>query len=140
MIALQALALVAFICVPGWLAVSLLTAGGEALDGREKLLLTACLVAAAVPAHAQWAIESKDGNSSIKFGFLVQGWAETYENPDGEDSANNLYFRRLRLLAGGKITPKFTFFMETDSPNLGKGKCLTQFPRNLFEQGVIRND
>jgi len=84
------------------------------------LMIVGLVVAAAAPADAQWAIESKDGNSSIKFGFLVQGWAETYENPDGEDSANNLFFRRLRLIAGGKITPKFTFFMETDSPNLGK--------------------
>ncbi|MEX1311041.1 MAG: porin [Candidatus Sulfomarinibacteraceae bacterium] len=85
------------------------------------LVAAALLMAVATPADAQWAIESKDGKSSIKFGFLVQGWAETLEHPDGEDSANNLYFRRLRLLAGGKITDKFTFFMETDSPNLGKG-------------------
>jgi len=79
------------------------------------------MVAATVPAHAQWVIESKDGSSSIKFGFLVQGWAESYDSVDGNDPEKNLFFRRLRLLAGGKITDKFTFFMETDSPNLGKG-------------------
>jgi hypothetical protein len=78
-------------------------------------------IAVSTPAYAQWAIESKDGTSSIKFGFLVQGRAETFDSVDGDDPAKDLYFRRLRLLAGGKITDKFTFFMETDSPNLGKG-------------------
>ncbi len=79
------------------------------------------LLTTAGPADAQWAIESKDGKSSIKFGFLVQGRAETFDDPDGDDAAKDLYFRRLRLIAGGKITDKFTFFMETDSPGLGKG-------------------
>lgn len=85
------------------------------------LVATALAATATSPAYAQWVIESKDGSSSIKFGFLVQGRAETFEAADGGDAANDLYFRRLRLLAGGKITDRFTFFMETDSPNLGKG-------------------
>ncbi len=84
-------------------------------------LIAGLLMAAATPVNAQWAIESKDGTSSIKFGFLVQGRAETFDSVEGDDPAKDLYFRRLRLLAGGKITDKFTFFMETDSPNLGKG-------------------
>jgi len=86
------------------------------------IVVTVCLLSAvAAPASAQWAIESKDGSSSIKFGFLVQGWAESFDSPDGNDPRKDLYFRRLRLLAGGKITNNFTFFMETDSPGLGKG-------------------
>lgn len=72
-------------------------------------------------AEAQLQIQNDDGSSSIKFGFLVQGRAEFTDTANGEDTTKDLYFRRLRLLAGGKITDNFSFFMETDSPNIGKG-------------------
>jgi len=32
--------------------------------------------------------------------------------------------RRLRILMGGKIGDKISFFVETDSPNIGKKKIL----------------
>lgn len=70
-------------------------------------------------AVAQWEIKSADGSSSIKFGYLAQLRADSEELANGED-ADNLYFRRLRLMFGGKLADKWTFFFETDSPNLGK--------------------
>lgn len=78
----------------------------------------ACLLATG-PAWGQWQIQTEDGSSSIKFGFLVQARAESLDS--GADTAENLFFRRLRLLAGGKINDQLSFFFETDSPNLGKG-------------------
>jgi hypothetical protein len=82
------------------------------------------LVCAAPAANAQWEIKPSD-NSSIKFGFLVQGRADSVDVNDSlgnhDDTAQDLYFRRLRLLAGGKINDQWSFFFETDSPNLGKG-------------------
>ena len=69
-------------------------------------------------AQAEWKIDGPDG-SSIKFGFLMQGRGE-YTDVDGGDESNDLYFRRLRLLAGGRLTDTLTFFFETDSANLGK--------------------
>jgi len=78
-----------------------------------------CLLAAAPAVQAQWQIQTEDGTSSIKFGFLVQGRAESLDI--GDDTSQNLFFRRLRLLAGGKLNDKLSFFLETDSPNLGKG-------------------
>ena len=77
------------------------------------------LVCAAPAANAQWEIKPTD-NSSIKFGFLMQGRADSVETTS-DDTAQDLYFRRLRLLAGGKINDQWSFFFETDSPNLGKG-------------------
>jgi hypothetical protein len=71
-------------------------------------------------AQAEWKIEGPDG-SSIKFGFLMQGRAE-YNDYDSSDESYDLYFRRLRLLAGGRLTDTLTFFFETDSANLGKRK------------------
>ena len=71
--------------------------------------------------RAEWKIESADGNSSIKFGFLVQARGAIEDLPDGDGTKQDLYFRRLRILFGGKISKKWSFFFETDSPNLGKG-------------------
>jgi len=70
-------------------------------------------------AQAQWELKADDGKTSIKFGYLVQMRAESEELASGDD-AQNLFFRRLRLMFGGKITDKWSYFIETDSPNLGK--------------------
>ncbi|MEO1084085.1 MAG: porin [Acidobacteriota bacterium] len=85
------------------------------------LLLVACF-ALSTPAAASdeaWKLTSKDGESFIKFGFLGVMRGEAEDQPNGE-TAENLFFRRLRLMFGGQIADKWTFFMETDSPNLGK--------------------
>lgn len=87
---------------------------------RSLLAITLLLgLGLASSAEAQWALESADGKSSIKLGFLAQLRADSEELANGED-AQNLYFRRLRILFGGKLSEKWTFFFETDSPNLGK--------------------
>ncbi len=94
------------------------------------------LLLAAVPVQAQWQLTSPDGSSSIKFGFLAQMRAESLDT--GADTAQNLFFRRLRLLAGGKLTDKLTFFMETDSPNLGKaGAGGTKDAGDIFIQDFV---
>ncbi|MDX1584844.1 MAG: hypothetical protein R3338_14695, partial [Thermoanaerobaculia bacterium] len=69
---------------------------------------------------AQWKIETDDG-ATLKFGFLVQARGEFLDLES--DTAENLFFRRLRLLAGGTLTDRLSFFFETDSPNLGKGSA-----------------
>jgi len=89
--------------------------GGRAMPWFAAVL--AVLVAA--PALAQWEIKTDDGNSSVKLGFLAVMRADSEETASGED-AQNFYFRRFRILLGGKLAEKWTFFLETDSPNLGK--------------------
>jgi hypothetical protein len=81
---------------------------------------TLVLVSAASPASAQWQVESKDGTSSLKFGFLIQPQLELLETVDQEATSTNLLIRRLRLIVGGTINEHWSFFFETDSPNLGK--------------------
>jgi len=78
------------------------------------------LLAAAIPASAQWQTESKDGAASIKLGFLIQPQLELLETADQEAISTNLFVRRLRLLVGGALGEHWSFFFETDSPNLGK--------------------
>lgn len=79
------------------------------------------LVGRAAPATAQWQIDTKDGQASIKFGFLAQPQLESLTTADGNRTSTNLFLRRFRILFGGKISDKWTYFFETDSPNLGKG-------------------
>lgn len=90
---------------------------------RCRIVVTAgalaCALAAAPVVQAEWQIQTKDGSSSIKFGFLVQARAEFLDTDDG--TSKNLFFRRLRLLAGGQVNDQLSFFFQTDSPNLGKG-------------------
>lgn len=89
---------------------------------RVVVLVVVSAIAGAWPsaAAAQWQIASKDGQSSIKIGFLTQAQAETLETADGEDTSKNLFLRRFRILFSGNLGPKWTFFFETDSPNIGK--------------------
>jgi len=78
------------------------------------------LVAPVRPAAAQWQIDSKDGKTNIKIGFLAQPQAEVIDTPDGTGQSTNIYLRRIRIMFGGKVAEKWTYFFETDSPNLGK--------------------
>lgn len=84
------------------------------------IALAAPLVAP--PVFAQWQIETKDGKGLFKFGLLLQGQYEALESEDAAgngETAQNLFLRRARLIVGGKYE-KISFFVETDSPNLGK--------------------
>jgi hypothetical protein len=72
------------------------------------------------PAVAQWQVESKEGAASLKIGFLAQPQLEVIETADQSAYAQNIFLRRFRLLLGGRIADRWTFFFETDSPNVGK--------------------
>jgi hypothetical protein len=90
------------------------------------------------PAAGQWQIESKDGKASIKFGFLVQPQVEAVDTPDGSGVSKNIFLRRARILFGGRVSEKWTFFLETDSPNLGKATGdKTTNPNGTKDSGSI---
>jgi hypothetical protein len=93
--------------------------GSTAGMGVITLVLSVVLSA---PAIAQWQITSADGQSSLKLGYLLQGRAEW--DVVGADldarTSQNLYLRRVRLIWGGKINDRLSFFAETDAPNWGK--------------------
>lgn len=72
-------------------------------------------------AEAQWQITSKDEKQTLKFGILVQPQYEALETVTADHYSQNIFLRRLRLIFGGKISDRWSFFVETDSPNIGKG-------------------
>lgn len=86
-------------------------------------LACALLVAATTSAHGQWVVKSEDGATNVKVGLLLQGRAESVFMPEtpARDAytTGNLYIRRARILLGGKISARGSFFMETDAPGLG---------------------
>jgi hypothetical protein len=74
-----------------------------------------------IPAFAQaQAVIKVNDNVNVKFGGLLQTWADSQEDAATGDAMNNLFVRRIRFLVGGQISPNVSFFFETDNPNLGK--------------------
>ena len=98
-------------------------------DARRRLPVALLVVMAlglgADTASAQWQIESKDGKASLKFGFLIQPQMETLETADQTATSTNLFVRRFRVLLGGNFSEKWSYFFETDSPNIGKANPAT---------------
>jgi hypothetical protein len=70
-------------------------------------------------AHAQVQIKVND-DVNFKFGVLGQFQGDWLEDPPADDTQQNLFIRRIRLLFGGQVAKNVSFFVETDAPNLGR--------------------
>ncbi len=70
-------------------------------------------------AAAQIVVNAGD-DVNFRLGLLGQFQADTIENSGTDAHTSNLFIRRLRLMFGGQVAKNVTFFVETDSPNLGK--------------------
>lgn len=89
------------------------------LAGRALLaLLALAMVSDAAQAQLQW--KSQDEKLTFKIGLLGQLQAESIDVAGTDDAAQNLFFRRMRLLMSFTLGERLTIFMDTDSPNLGK--------------------
>jgi phosphate-selective porin O/P len=77
------------------------------------------VVAGAAPARAQVEIYASD-DVSVKLGILGQFQGDTLTDPPTDANIDNLFVRRVRLMFGGQVAKHVTFFVETDTPNLGK--------------------
>jgi hypothetical protein len=98
--------------------------------------LLAGLLARPAAAQLQWA--SPDGKMSLKLGLLSQIQFESLDNAEATHSGNNIFFRRLRLLGGFNLSDKLSVFVETDTPNLGKGNADgTKNNADLFIQDAV---
>ncbi len=77
------------------------------------------LVAGTTAARAQAVIRVND-DVNFKLGVLGQFQADWLESPTADETSQNLFIRRVRLLFGGQVAKNVTFFVETDAANLGK--------------------
>jgi len=75
---------------------------------------------ASSPAAAQplFKLGAPDGTAVASFGLLSQPTVE-WDQVDGTDGSASVYARRLRLIGGGNIG-KVKFFLDSDTPNLGR--------------------
>jgi len=87
------------------------------------LAIVCAALACAMPAWAQWTVSSSDGASQIKLGFLTQMQVEGLKSPGSQDWAQNVFVRRARLMLGGRIDSRTSFFIDTETANLGKGQA-----------------
>src|SRR5207248_1396336 len=86
---------------------------------RALLVVPLLCGAFAASARAQVEIYASD-DVSFKLGILGQFQGDTINDPPTNANSDNLFVRRLRLMFGGQVAKKVTFFVETDTPNLGK--------------------
>ncbi len=88
--------------------------------GRAALVLLGALLYAAQPGQAQLQWKSADEKMSFKIGILGQLQGESIDVAGTDDTAQNLFLRRARILMSFTLGEKLSIFLETDSPNLGK--------------------
>jgi hypothetical protein len=83
-------------------------------------LFAALQMFVSAPVLAQWAVASPAGDT-LRFGYLLQARGEWQSEP-GASTAQNLFLRHLRLLAAGRVRQSISFFVGTDTPNMGKAQ------------------
>lgn len=77
------------------------------------------LLIAGPAAQAQIVVKVND-DTFFKLGLLLQTQGDATQDAATRAYAQNVFVRRVRLLLGGQLTRDLSFFVETDSPNLGK--------------------
>jgi hypothetical protein len=86
---------------------------------RTAGLILAAILVSATPAVGQVLITVNE-DVNFRLGALAQFQADWLEDPAADDTPQNLFIRRVRVLFGGQVAKNVTFFIETDAPNLGK--------------------
>ena len=89
------------------------------VSGPGALAIVIATAIAAARADGQAVLKVND-DVSFKFGVLLQGQADWLESGTAEGWQQNLFLRRVRLIVGGNVAKNVSFFIDTDSPNIGK--------------------
>lgn len=79
----------------------------------------ACVLFGTATATAQVLVKVNE-DVNFRFGVLGQFQADWLEDPVDDETQQNLFIRRVRLLFGGQVAKNVTFFIETDAANLGR--------------------
>lgn len=106
--------------------------------GRVPKLVPVCVILTASSTASQLQWSSKDEEISVKLGLLAQLQAESSDVPATDEETKNLFIRRLRLMLGFKLNGALDVFVQTDSPNIGKGNIDgTKNAGDLFIQDFV---
>jgi hypothetical protein len=112
---------------------------------RRSLSLVFLLAAAAAlsPVARAQAVLKVDENVSFRFGAAIQMWADWTQDPATRGYSQNLFIRRASFYVGGQVAPNVTFFIRTDSPNLGKApkeSSFTFFLEDAYAEWGVANE
>ena len=111
------------------------------MKGRGHALIaigiTLVLLLTVVPAASAQVVIKVNDDTFFKLGLLLQTQADAAQDPATRAYAQNVFVRRVRLLLGGQISKNLSFFLETDSPNLGKS--LTAGTKNSQPQLYLQD-
>jgi len=108
---------------------------GTAFRTLAKAVAVVFLTVGSAPAARGQAIVKANEDIFFRLGFGVQGWADWAQDSVSQGYVQNLFIRRVSLYLGGQVTPRITFYLRTDSPNLGKApKDSTSF---IVEDGYL---
>lgn len=113
-----------------WLAVQ----GSLARLSSTLVVAAAAFLVNADSLEAQASIKVND-DVSIRFGTLLQPWADWTKDPVSGGYSQNIFLRRVRLLVGGTLAKNVSFFIETDNPNMGRAN-----PTKSLGTGFIVQD
>lgn len=102
---------------------------------RMAAFVAGALILTAGPARGQAQIKVNE-NVNIKFGVLGQFWGDWLEDPTQDDTQQNLFIRRVRLLVGGQVAKNVSFFIETDAANLGR---TVNGVKNISPQVIVQD-
>jgi phosphate-selective porin O/P len=69
-------------------------------------------------ARAQVVVKAND-TVAFRLGFLVQPSVDSLQDPVSQGYSQNLFLRRVRLLAAGSLAKDVSFFFETENSRLG---------------------
>ena len=94
------------------------------------------LMLALVPAPVFAQLQIKSEDVTLKFGVQGQFWADytqdaTAASAGSQGYAQNFYLLRARLMMGGTIGDKISFFFQTDDPKLGLSPAGTATTKTL---------
>ena len=102
---------------------------------RLAMLTLSLALGASTAARAQVVIRVND-DVHFRLGVLGQFQADTIDDPGSDANTKNIFVRRLRLLFGGQVAKNVTFFVETDTPNLGRS---TASGKNITPATIIQD-
>ena len=92
------------------------------MQGFHRHLFLGVGLAAALPLGAQ-GLAITTPQASVKFGALLQPQYEAVGNSRLDGTTQNFFMRRMRVLMAGNVGEDWSFFLETDSSNMGKSNA-----------------
>ncbi len=96
-----------------------------------------CMTAIAATAAAQTPIKlaTEDGATSVTIGALAQAFVQ--RDTASDRSTTDLYLRRARIVIGGTVQRKLKFFLDSDTPFLGRRNGTWSAPPTIVQDAFV---